>query len=358
MFDDPNLHWGSYGFIDFKKLVRHAKEANYHATFAMVPLDAWFANSGAAKLLRENQAHLSLLVHGNNHTHAEFGSPLEPDVYTRSLAQGLRRIDSFERRSGISVARIMVPPYGAFRESVADVMLNLGYEAACVSRSSLTAWNKEKPWLPTFGYPVAEFVGTGFPIIPRHVMAPGHGGAYRLAAFLNQPIIPHGHHQDCAGGLDLLARVAADINSLGKVVWSDMTSISRSNYLTRRSGGTLIVKMLARRIVLPLDESVQEIVVERPWIAQDADPESLLCQQGDRIHFAGQAGRLSPAIVSGSTGSLELFSPSCNPIDPKAVNSPGWKIWTIARRVLSETRDRMAPMASRIQRRAKGNFQC
>ena len=87
-----------------------------------------------------------------------------------------------------------------------------------------------------------------------------------LAAFLNQPIIPHGHHQDCAGGLDLLAHVANEINSLGEVIWSDLTSISRSNYLTRRVAETLFVKMLSRRISVQLDESVKEIVVERPWI--------------------------------------------------------------------------------------------
>jgi hypothetical protein len=354
MFDDPNLHWGSYGFIDFKQLVRHAKESNYHASFAMVPLDAWFVHSGAATLLRENRAHLSLLMHGNNHTHAEFGSPLEADVYTRMLAQGIRRIDSFERRSGVCVARVMAPPYGAFRERVADVMLNLGYEAACVSRASLKGWNKEKGWPPAFGFAVSEFFGAGFPMIPRHVMARGHGGSYRLAAFLNQPIIPHGHHQDCAGGMDLLAQVAGEINGLGEVVWTDMTSISRSNYLTRRIGSTLVVKMLARRIALPLDEGVQEIVVERPWMAQDGVPESLICQQGDRIHFAGQTRRLSPAMALGSTGTVELVSPARNPIDPLATKSPGLKIWTVARRVLSETRDRMVPLTARIRRGSRG----
>src|SRR3712207_7699471 len=40
MFDDPNLHWKSYGYIIYPELVEHAKEHNYHAVFATVPLDS------------------------------------------------------------------------------------------------------------------------------------------------------------------------------------------------------------------------------------------------------------------------------------------------------------------------------
>ncbi len=353
MFDDPNLHWGSYGFIDFVKLVHHARESNYHAAFAMVPLDAWFVHSGAATLLQQNQAYLSLLMHGNNHAKAEFGSVLNADTYTRSLAQAIRRIDRFEQRSGVSVARVMAPPYGAFRETVADVMTNLGYEAACVSRASLTSWNKEKHWPSTFGHSVAEFVGAGAPIIPRHVMAWGHEGSYRLAAFLNQPIIPHGHHQDCAGGLDLLAHVANEINSLGEVIWSDLTSISRSNYLTRRVAETLFVKMLSRRISVRLDESVKEIVVERPWITPDADPEPLVCRQGDHNSFAGRSGRESLVSILAGPGTVELISPSSDAIDPRTISSPGLGVGTLARRLLSEARDRIAPLTTRIRHQRK-----
>lgn len=353
MFDDPNLHWKSYGFIDFAKLARHASESNYHAAFAMVPLDGWFVHPRAASLLQQNQRHLSLLMHGNNHAKAEFGSAQSADRFARSLAQAIRRIERFERRSGLSVARVMAPPYGAFREIVADVMTNLGYEAACVSRASLTSWNKEKNWPSTFGHSVAEFVGAGAPIIPRHVMAYGHEGSYRLAAFLNQPIIPHGHHQDCAGGFDLLAHVASEINSLGEVIWSDMTSISRSNYLTRRESETLFVKMLARRVAVPLDGAVQEIVVEQPWIAPDAEPERLICRQGSRAFVTQRSGHSSIVSVSGNRGIVELISPSSDETDPGTIASPGLSLGIAARRLLSEARDRITPLTNRMRYRPK-----
>ncbi len=345
MFDDPNLHWPTYGFLDLRKLARHARELNYHVSFAMVPLDAWFVNPRVGPLFRENRASLSLCMHGNDHAHAELGAPLGVDDFTKLLAQGLKRIDRFEKRSGVSVSRVMVPPYGAFREEVADPMLKLGYEATCVSRASLTSWNKEKAWPASFGHPVAEFVGHGLPVIPRQVMAPGHEGSYRLAAFLNQPIIPHGHHQDCENGFDLLSNAANSINSLGKVIWSDMASLSRSNYLTQRENGTLMVKMLSRRITLPVDKDVREVVVERPWISADGKDESLIFREGDRARTAGAFGRQSAAIPLSGQGRVELISQSADTVDYREVESPRFQVWSRARRFLSETRDRMAPLS-------------
>jgi hypothetical protein len=343
MFDDPNLHWPTYGFLDLRKMARHAREFNYHVSFAMVPLDAWFVNPRVGPLFRENRARLSLCMHGNDHAPAELAAPLGVDDFTRLLAQGLKRIDRFEKRSGVSVSRVMVPPYGAFREEVANPMLKLGYEAACVSRASLTSWNKEKAWPVSFGHPVAEFIGHGFPVIPRQVLAPGHEGSYRLAAFLNQPIIPHGHHQDCENGFDLLNNAANSINSLGKVIWSDMASLSRSNYLTKMENGTLMVKMLSRRIVLPVDKGAREVVVERPWISTDGKSESLIFREGDRVRISGAFGRQSAAIPL-SGGRVELISQSADAVDYREVESPRFQVWSRARRVLSETRDRMAPL--------------
>ena len=311
----------------------------------MVPLDAWFVNPRVGPLFRENRASLSLCMHGNDHAHAELGAPLGVDDFTKLLAQGLKRIDRFEKRSGVSVSRVMVPPYGAFREEVADPMLKLGYEATCVSRASLTSWNKEKAWPASFGHPVAEFVGHGLPVIPRQVMAPGHEGSYRLAAFLNQPIIPHGHHQDCENGFDLLSNAANSINSLGKVIWSDMASLSRSNYLTQRENGTLMVKMLSRRITLPVDKDVREVVVERPWISADGKDESLIFREGDRARTAGAFGRQSAAIPLSGQGRVELISQSADTVDYREVESPRFQVWSRARRFLSETRDRMAPLS-------------
>ena len=345
MFDDPNLHWDTYGHIDFRSLAAHAETCNYHAAFAMIPADAWYVRPRTAQLFREQASRLSLLIHGNDHTPAEFGNGGTMDEHARALAQALRRVDRFERRSGIAVSRVMAPPHGAFRADAGDPMLRLGYEAVCVSRSSLKNWNEDRRWPQSFGHDMVEFLGEGFPVIPRQAMGPGQEDSYRLAAFLDQPIIPHGHHGDCADGLELITRVADAINGIGAVTWSDMTTLSRTNYQTRRLGDTLHVRMLSRRVTLPApDPGIRSLVAERPWLPEDNPVrEALICRQGGEVSDASVAARVSDDIPLHGPGAITLNSPTPRPIDPRYVEPPRRRVWSVVRRVLSESRDRLAP---------------
>ena len=74
MFDDPNLHWPSYGFVSYPEIIESAKRVGYHVTFATVPLDGWFIHRRTAALFRENPGQVSLLMHGNVHLYAELAS--------------------------------------------------------------------------------------------------------------------------------------------------------------------------------------------------------------------------------------------------------------------------------------------
>ena len=345
MFDDPNLHRTSYGYIDFKALARHAADLNYHAAMAMVPFDAWYFSGEAAEIFRKNPSRLSLLMHGNDHRDQEYGTGLRNRAIDRPLAQALRRIQGFERRSGLNVARVMAPPYGAFWAGAAAWMLRLGYEAVCVSRASLTGRNGNLPWNPSFGHSSTEFLEDGFPVIPRQALALDQEDGYRLAAFLDQPIIPHGHHHDCREGFGLIERAVQTINSLGPVVWSDMTALSRSNYETLRSGPTLRIRMHARQVTVPVvDEGIQNLVVERPWIDDHTQcAESLICQRAAETRLHQAAYRASQPIPVSGTGPLTLIAPPHQPIDPAHVPPPPYAVWPTIRRALSEARDRFSP---------------
>ena len=50
LFDDPNLRWRTYGFIDYEQLLAHADEHAYHAAMAMIPLDGWRPHRATAEL--------------------------------------------------------------------------------------------------------------------------------------------------------------------------------------------------------------------------------------------------------------------------------------------------------------------
>ena len=68
MFDDPNLHWKSYGYVRYKEMAEDATAHNYHVSFATIPMDGWYVHQPTARLFRENSDRLSLLVHGNDHS--------------------------------------------------------------------------------------------------------------------------------------------------------------------------------------------------------------------------------------------------------------------------------------------------
>ena len=73
VIDDPNLHWTSYGFIDYAELASHAARHGYHVALAMVPLDGALVSRRAAQLFKSSAGRLSLLVHGNDHVARELG---------------------------------------------------------------------------------------------------------------------------------------------------------------------------------------------------------------------------------------------------------------------------------------------
>lgn len=224
MFDDPNLHWKSYGFIDFQQLAAHAADNSYHASFATVPIDSYYVNRRAARIFQENRRTMSLLIHGYRHSRRELAS-LPPEVARVQLADGLRRIERLESEAKLKVSRVMAAPHGACSLANIAVLEELGYDAACISRGSLIHYNPGISWPASVGLRHAIMVRR-FPVIPRFRISFNCTAAISLAAFLDQPIIPVGHHDDLQGGLDLLAKVASEINSLDGVSWCSMAEIA------------------------------------------------------------------------------------------------------------------------------------
>ena len=100
--DDPNLHRSDYGFIDFRNLVRHADQHNYHIAIAAIPLDMWYTDAAAAAIFRNHPERLSLIFHGIDHTLHELAQDCSDETALAILAAGLKRVERFERKSGLS----------------------------------------------------------------------------------------------------------------------------------------------------------------------------------------------------------------------------------------------------------------
>jgi hypothetical protein len=342
VIDDPNLHWPSYGFLKYRELINHATHHGYHVGFATVPLDGWLVNPQAARLMRENPAVLSLLMHGNDHTARELGRLSTEREAETVIAQALRRTIALERRSRVAIDRVMAPPHGACSEPALAAMFNLGVEAACISRPF--PWRDGLPApTPLAGWHPAEMVAGGLPVLPRYSFSLSREDLV-FRALLGQPLILYGHHQDFAHGLDLFAQSAGEINALGDVQWGSLEWIARSNYSTRRAGETLGIKMHARRIRIAVPDGVSVLRVQ-----VDEPPGGAAWHQ--LAHVAGHAdlaiangvGIAEPLSVDGAT-ELDLTLSANRRLDPTQLASPAFRPWPWIRRALVEGRDRIQPL--------------
>ena len=340
MFDDPNLHGDRYGYVDYRSVAQHASRQNYHVSFATIPLDSWFASGKAAAVFAEHRARLSLLIHGNNHVRNELSSFPSEEQRIRSLAQALRRIARLEERTGLRVSRVMAAPHGACSVATLQGLARLGFEAACISHGSLCFYNPGEAWVGEIGLRASEMVA-GLPVIPRFRLSASCHNSILLAAYLNQPIIPVGHHGDVAGGPGLLGDLANFINALGEVRWLDMRGMARSNYATRREDSLLRVKPYARAFEVTVPSGVEELAIDPAWVGA-------VHARGIRLRAKGQAEETVPEyggqplrVQAGSC--LEITPIHEHPIDPASVGEPPLNLWAFARRQLSECRDRLAP---------------
>lgn len=339
--DDPNLHWRSYGFLDYRKLVAHATRHSYHVGFATVPLDGWFVEPRAAALLARNKSVLSLLIHGNNHVSRELGR-LRTDAQAQpTIAQGLRRIASLERRSGVPVERVIVPPHGACSEAALRAAFRLGCEAACISRPY--PWRDGLPAAtPLAGWSPAELVTGGLAVLPRHPLsAPREDLVFR--AILGQPLILYGHHGDFTDGLDTFEQAANDINSLGEARWGSLGSIARQSYTTRQLGDLLFVAMHARRVAIEVPSGARTLrcSIEEPFGGSGGH---ILAHAGGSVAVSFERGRGISEPLSLEGPRVELTLQADRPIDPATARSRPSGPWPLIRRWMVEARDRLQPL--------------
>jgi hypothetical protein len=349
--DDPNLHWPSYGHLAYRELIAHAQRHGYHMGFATVPLDRWWVDPRAARLVRENGSALSLLMHGNNHSTHELGRLRGDREAESAMAQALRRIAALERSARVGIERVMVPPHSRCSEEALRAMFRLGIEGVCLNRSY--PWrDAETPITPLGEWYPAELVAGGMPMLLRSPLVdPRDDLPFR--ALLGQPLILYGHHWDFADGLDILAEAARDIDSLGEVRWGPLGPVARESYATRRVGETLFVRMHARAVSIEVPAGVRELRVLAPEPLGGAGWRQLA--HGGAVAemaFADGVGFSEPLLLdeglrapeslpSDARGRIELKLIPDRPLDPTAVPAPRPRPWPLIRRAMVEGRDRV-----------------
>jgi hypothetical protein len=346
LFDDPNLHWPSYGHLRFGELARDAARHGYHVAMATVPLDAWHVDPRAAAIFAQHPQELSLIVHGNDHVRGELARVDRAEVALDLAHQALERTSALERKSGLAVGRIMAPPHGVCSEAMATGLLRAGFEALTVSRAY--------PWLarppadrPLASWRIAEFVANGLPVIERRVLGTS-AAELALLAYLDHPLILFGHHRDVAGGPSRLRSIAQRLAEIGPIRWESIQDIARTNFSQRRAGDTVHVRMYSRCVDLEVPPNVRSLVVELPG-HPCPDQELVLC--GGELVMPGESTQVRP----GSRCQVALHNqlqaePWVRMRRPRA----GFQLWPLVRRGMTEGRDRSVTIADRMADRRAG----
>jgi len=278
VFDDPNLHWPTYGFVDLAALAAHARAHGYHAGLAMVPLDAWYAHPRALRALRESDGALSLLVHGNDHYGGELGRLHDGAEALAQAAQALRRVRAFERRTGLRVERVMVPPHEQCSQAAATALRRCGFEALTVTQPFPWLGDGGRSWLahppeagPLVGWHPVDYA-EGLPVLLRHPIVGRSLPEMSLRAFLGQPLILYGHQSDLdEGGLDVLIAAAADVERLGPARWSSLGEIAAAARAATPVAGA------------PAADAVDPELVPPPRRRPLAVPRRILSEGRDRL---------------------------------------------------------------------------
>lgn len=343
MFDDPNLRWRSYGFIDYRRLVAHADAHGYHATMATIPIDGARAHRPTAELFARRSDRLSLLVHGNDHVKDELHAVRDETAAVTVAAQALRRIARLERHSRVRVDRVMAPPHGRCSERMAAAIGAVGFDALCAEHP--LPWTDEIPpddllaaWRP------AEFV-QGCAVIPRMPLE-SSDASIALRAFLDQPLVIYGHHQDVSDGLDRLVEVETLVDRLGNVRWTAMADIARSNWALRVDGDRAAIRPFSRRIRITLPAEVRTLEVPAPADLRAAGLLSGWSLDGGPVLAFGE-GHPAPAPAARDAW-LTLHGP--RDVDPESVPAPAWHPRPKLRRVAVEARDRALPITTAARR--------
>lgn len=351
VFDDPNLHFTTYGYIDYQRLADHAELHGYHVAIATIPMDAYYIKQRAAILFQRHAAKMSLLFHGNNHQHRELLGDGDIERDAALVRQAISRVERLERVGGLKVDRIMAPPHGACSLTMMKALTEAGFEALCSSYGAFARWNVASTCDAFLGGGDSEVYG-GLPLIPRY----GMSGDFRLAAvcaaYLGKPIVFSGHHQDLREGLEILAAVNAAVQEVPGVRWLRLSAIARSQYLFRMCGDRFAVRMSSRRVQVTVPEGVTKLEVEIPWLEETEDS-TLRIQSVDEPgwQYSTKAEtRQELRLPPGAVGLLDLMCVKMGAVRQSLAPSGVPGIGVLGRRLLTELRDRAQPLRPRFLR--------
>jgi hypothetical protein len=267
----------------------------------------------------------------------------------RMIMSAAARVARFERRAGIRIDRVMCPPHGGCSERTLTALFRCGFFGLAASRpfpwegfSDHLRW-RLGGWLP------AQLAGGGLPVLPRYPLERSLDDLV-FRAFLGQPLIIYCHHGDLRHGLAPLRAATARVAELGEVRWTSLASIARSNAACRVTDGVASVTPYSRdlRVRRPAAPAI-EIEIPRTFGARDVLRISVDGMPRDvrlRAHGSGTVFVADPA----THGQLRIRFHAPSDVAPATLRDWRPRAWPVARRAMTEVRDRTLPLVHTLGR--------
>ena len=245
--DDPWLI-EPYGHFSYFEVLNEMNAVGFHTTIAFVPWNYDRSRNNVVELIRENPEYFSICIHGNNHTHREFGK-FESDVqtkgdnsgvdekYQRLLIQALARMDKFKELTGLDYDKVMVFPHGIAPTSVLALLHRNNF---------LSTFNaKHIPYGVDIDYGATEnlrMYTTNTENIASftryHVSSKTLFEQMEVKVavdlFLDNPIIFYTHHDFFEGNESAFNAIASFVNDLQpSIKWYGLGDISTLSYILK-----------------------------------------------------------------------------------------------------------------------------
>ena len=276
---------------------------------------------------------------------AGLARPEKDGLQIQLMAQGLRRVERLTAQHGVTVSRIMEPPYGIVNREFIQALASLDYAGVLVTPSQFLKVNTSYDGPASFGMERAETFTNGLGMIPRIVMGNKAPTEMVLAALLDQPIVVAAHHYDVADGMSWLSSYAARLQTGGPIQWCDLSTLLEGSYETLAENDRLRIRTGARTIKVTIPDNIHAIIVERPWIHSLVREPLCIRTTSDEIVAKVTVGDVSDPIPipAGTTLRIETTPSNIQPAD--RITDPGVALWPKVRRTLMEARDRLYPWA-------------
>ncbi|WP_375783734.1 hypothetical protein ACE10Z_28555 [Bradyrhizobium sp. Pha-3] len=246
IIDDPPL-WPRYGLLDFDELLQLADKLAFATTIAFIPWNWRRTNRDTVAAFRHSSGKLSVCVHGCDHTGGEFAAR-SLELLDRKLKTARLRMQALRKTTELDHENVMVFPQGAFSPEAASALKRNGFIAAVNTEVAPTDDALNETTLADL-WSVAIVRYGNFPIFTRRYIDHGIEN-FAFDGILGKPCFIAGHHDLLRGHGSDLAEFLRQLASLRwKLCWRPLEEAVCRSYSIQSDGGTIVVKMLAERLL-------------------------------------------------------------------------------------------------------------